>query len=112
MNLRADGSASSDCRTRRGASRLTKWFDGHASLVDGSFFRLLHGEVFRPPASRWLQQPSRSSGVHEQFTLRLFGRGNIHQVEKTLVFHGHEPSLMHPELRRLQPLDNRHERAG
>lgn len=87
--------------------RLTQWFDLHAFLVDARFFQLLGWEVFAPPLLRWTFNPFTCSGTSEQFTRRLFGRGNIYQVVKTLVFHGNEPSVLNPEARALRPLDNR-----
>jgi len=87
--------------------RLTQWFDLHAFLVDARFFQLLGWEVFAPPLLRWRFNPFTCSGTSEQFTRRLFGRGNIYQVVKTLVFHGNEPSVLNPEARALRPLDNR-----
>jgi hypothetical protein len=44
--------------------------------------------------------------VSEQFTLRLFGRGNVYQVEETLAFHGQHASVLNEQARRARPLDN------
>lgn len=89
-----------------GRLQRTQWFDLHAFLVDRRFFELLDYTVFQPWPSRWQGEPSRSSGVSEQFTLRLFGRGNIYQVCDTLAYHGREPSVLNREARQARALDN------
>ena len=86
---------------------LTQWFDLQAFLAHPRFFERLHFDVFPVHARRWRIDPGRSSGVGEQFTLRLYGRANVYQVRETLVYHGALPSLMNPEARRERPLDNR-----
>jgi hypothetical protein len=85
----------------------TQWFDLQAFLAHPRFFECLHFDVFPVHERRWRADPDRSSGVGEQFTLRLFGRANVYQVRETLVFHGGLPSLMNPDARRARPLDNR-----
>ena len=90
-----------------GAWRLTGWFDLQAFLVGPRFFELLSWQVYAPSRGRWRKDARRSSGVGEQFTRRLKGRGSIYQVGRTLVFHGHEASLMNPEARAIRALDNR-----
>lgn len=88
-----------------GRVQLTQWFDLHAFLVDRRFFEQLDYTLFRPLSSRW-QDPARSSGVSEQFTLRLFRRGNIYQVCETLGLHGGVPSVLNAEARHVRPLNN------
>jgi len=85
---------------------LTQWFDLHAFLAGGRFLDSLRYEMFPPWPSRWEGDPSRSSGVSEQFTLRLYGRGNVYQVDESLAFHGRMPSLLNVDARRARPLDN------
>lgn len=89
-----------------GRVQLTQWFDLHAFLVDKHFFELLDYTLFRPWLSRWKNWASRSSGVSEQFTLRLFGRGNIYQVTETLALHGGIPSVLNAEARSARALNN------
>lgn len=89
-----------------GRVQLTQWFDLHAFLVTARFFDCLQYQLFQPWASRWQGEPSRSSGVSEQFTLRLFGRGNIYQVCETLALHGGEPSVLNAEARGRRALNN------
>lgn len=91
----------------RQALRLTRWLDLQAFLAHERFFECLHHEVFPSPASRWARDASRSSGVGEQFTRRLFGRANVYQVRDTLVYHGESPSLMNADARAQRSLDNR-----
>ncbi len=89
-----------------GGVLLTQWFDLHAFLAGPRFFEQLRYQLFRPWPSRWHGDPARSSGVSEQFTLRLFGRGNVYQVEETLAFHGQHASVLNEQARRARPLDN------
>ena len=89
-----------------GHVQLTQWFDLQAFLVSRRFFEHLGHTLFRPWPSRWRGEPSRSSGVSEQFTLRLFGRGNIYQVCQTLALHGGVPSVLNAEARKRRPLNN------
>lgn len=89
-----------------GRVQRTQWFDLHAFLVTARFFECLDYQLFQPWPSRWAGEPSRSSGVAEQFTLRLFGRGNIYQVCQTLALHGGVPSVLNVEARRERALNN------
>lgn len=89
-----------------GKVQRTQWFDLHAFLVTQRFFELLDYRLFQPWPSRWAGEPSRSSGVSEQFTRRLFGRGNIYQVCETLAFHGALPSVLNVEARGRRALNN------
>lgn len=89
-----------------GKLQRTQWFDLHAFLVDARFFALLDYTLFRPWPSRWQGKKARSSGVSEQFTLRLFGRGNTYQVCETLALHGGIPSVLNREARGARPLNN------
>ncbi|HOG28720.1 MAG TPA: hypothetical protein PLN93_01545 [Vicinamibacterales bacterium] len=86
--------------------RLTQWFDLQAFLVEPRFFELLRYQVLAVPAGRWRRRTDASSGVGEQFTRRLWRRGNVYQVVRTLVLHGSEPSLMNPGARSRRALDN------
>jgi hypothetical protein len=92
--------------------QLTQWFDLHAFLAGPRFFEQLRHELFRPYASRWHGDPARSSGVSEQFTLRMFGRGNVYQVAETLAFHGQHASVLNEQARRVRPLDNSSDNAA
>lgn len=85
----------------------TQWFDLQAFLAGPRFFETLRGRVFPVPKARWRRDPTRSSGVGEQFSRRLLKRAGIYQVKETLVFHGGELSLMNPEVRQRVPFDNR-----
>jgi hypothetical protein len=89
-----------------GRVQQTQWFDLHAFLVTRRFFELLDYRLFQPWPSRWQGEPSRSSGVSEQFTLRLFGRGNVYQVRETLALHGALPSVLNAEARGRRALNN------
>lgn len=89
-----------------GRVQLTQWFDLHAFLVTSRFFERLDYRLFQPWPSRWAGEPSRSSGVSEQFTLRLFGRGNVYQVCETLALHGGIPSVLNAEARGRRALNN------
>jgi len=85
----------------------TRWLDLQGFYAVPRFFELLHHRVFPIPLSRWEGEPEKSSGVGEQFTRRLLGRGAIYQVRHTLLFHGGSTSLMNPEARHQNPFDNR-----
>jgi hypothetical protein len=84
----------------------TQWFDLHAFIVAPRFFEALNWRVFRPFPSRFRYRPNWSSGVSEQFTRRLQGRGHIYQVNTTLARHGKEPSLLNVEARASRALNN------
>ncbi|HSR89760.1 MAG TPA: hypothetical protein VLK88_00525 [Gemmatimonadales bacterium] len=86
--------------------RLTQWFDLSGFFVDRALFELLDYRVFPVSESRWEKQ-AYSSGVGEQLTRRVFGRGNVYQTSPALVFHGAHPSEMNPEARAVRALDNR-----
>jgi hypothetical protein len=96
-------------RRSRANGRLwrTQWFDLQAFLAGPRFFELLGDAVFPISDARWKRDPTRSSGVGEQFSRRLLRRGGIYQVKRTLVFHGGETSLMNPEGRARIRFDNR-----
>ena len=53
------------------------------------------------------KDPTLSSGVARQLTLRLSRRASIYQCYPPLVAHGSCPSLMNPEARSQRNLDNR-----
>jgi hypothetical protein len=93
--------------------RLTNWFDLQAFLVDQAFFELLQYRLIPIHANRWKRDPTLSSGVGRQFTVRLRGRGTVYQAWPPLVKHGTEPSVANPEARSRNDLDNRddYERA-
>lgn len=84
----------------------TGWFDLSAFFVDLRFFEQLRFQIFPVPPRRWWLTPSVSSGVGEQLTLRLRFRAHIHQVVKTLVRTGAEPSVMNEAARARRPLSN------
>ena len=90
-----------------GAVRRTQWFDLPAFLVDQRFFELLDYRVFAPDPLRFADGLPRSSGVGEQLTRRLWGRGDVYQVVETLTHHGAHPSVMNADARQLRPMDNR-----
>lgn len=90
-----------------GRLRKTQWFDLHAYLVDGYFLTTLQHRVFPADPLRFRADRSRSSGVGEQFTRRLWGRGNIYQVVETLAYHGAHVSVMNEDSRAGRPFDNR-----
>jgi hypothetical protein len=93
--------------------RLTNWLDLQAFLVDQAFFELLQYRLIPIHANRWKRNPTLSSGVGRQFTLRLRGRATVYQAWPPLVKHGSEPSVANPEARVANDLDNRedYERA-
>ncbi len=82
----------------------TQWFDLAAFLVGAEFFRTLRYRVFPVPATRWRRRLLLSSGVGEQYTLRLFTRGSVYQVREPLLRHGEQPSLMNVEERQRRPM--------
>ena len=84
----------------------TQWFDLHAFIAGPRFFDALDGRLFAPYRWRWVGNPQRSSGVSEQFTLRLQGRGHIFQTNATLAYHGQEPSVLNVEARQARSLNN------
>ncbi len=74
-------------------------------LADRAFFEALSFRVDPIHPHRWRHDPFRSSGVGEQFSVRLHQQGrHVYQVSKSLVEHGQHPSQMHPVLRTHQPL--------
>ncbi|MEY4543949.1 MAG: hypothetical protein RL685_144 [Pseudomonadota bacterium] len=87
--------------------RLTNWLDLQAFLVDQAFFELLEYSLIPIHANRWRRNPSLSSGVGRQLTLRLRGRATTYQAWPPLVKHGSEPSVANPEARNANDLDNR-----
>jgi hypothetical protein len=90
--------------------RLTQWFDLNGFMVDGRFFALLDYKMIPIHPNRWRRRPRISSGVGQQLTRRMFGRGNVYQAAPPLVFHGAYESEMNAEARRRRTLDNRGER--
>lgn len=84
----------------------TQWFDLHAFIVERRFFELLDWRLFEPYPSRWKRDPTKSSGVSEQFTRRLAPRAHIYQVTESLAFHGALPSILNVEARGARPLNN------
>lgn len=90
-------------RVRRyGGLRVTQtqWTDC-MFFTDRRFFGVI------PAINPVVPAPTRgqSSGVGRQISLRLHRGGyTIYQVSKSLVLHGDHESVMHPRIRRLQPL--------
>ncbi|MEY4509774.1 MAG: hypothetical protein RLZZ450_1896 [Pseudomonadota bacterium] len=85
----------------------TQWFDLQAFLVDRAFFELLDYRMVPIHHNRWRRWPRISSGVGQQLTIRLWGRGNVYQTRPGLVLHGAQHSEMNPAARARRPLDNR-----
>lgn len=55
--------------------------------------------------NRFIHNPLISSGVGQQLTQRMNKNGiKIYLPAKSIAMHGDFPSLMHPELRKIQPL--------
>lgn len=88
-------------------ARRTDWFDLQAFLIDRAGLTLLKYWMIPIPPSRWKRDPTISSGVGQQLTLRMAGRGTTFQCHPPLVSHGRALSQMNPEARALRPLDNR-----
>lgn len=86
--------------------RKTQWFDLNAYIAGPRFFDVLDYRVFPVPDARFRRDPTLSSGVGRQLVRRLWGRANIYQVSEPRVYHGKEPSLMNPEARLRDPLNN------
>jgi hypothetical protein len=87
--------------------RLTNWLDLQAFLVDRPFFELLEYRLIPIHGNRWKRDPTLSSGVGRQLTVRLRGRGTVYQAWPPLVQHGSEPSVANREARQENDLDNR-----
>lgn len=90
-------------------ARRTDWFDLQAFLIDRAGLTLLRYWMVPIAPSRWKRDPTISSGVGQQLTQRMAGRGTTYQCNPPLVAHGRSLSHMNPEARALRPLDNRHE---
>jgi hypothetical protein len=88
-------------------ARRTDWFDLAAFMIDRQGLALLRDWVVPVPPGRWRKDPTLSSGVGRQFTLRLFNRAAVVQCEPPLVLHGAAESRMNPQARLLRPMDNR-----
>ncbi len=91
----------------RAQARRTDWFDLQAFLIDRSGLSLLRYWVVPISALRWRRDPTISSGVGQQLTIRMAGRATVYQCDPPLVIHGKAHSQMNPEARTLRPLDNR-----
>lgn len=89
------------------AARRTDWLDLQGYLIDAEGLALLRHRLVPIPARCWRKDPTLSSGVARQLTLRLSRRAPIYQCYPPLVAHGSCPSLMNPEARARRPLDNR-----
>lgn len=88
-------------------ARRTDWFDLQAFLIDRAGLMLLRYWMVPISPLRWKKNPTISSGVGQQLTQRMAGRGTVYQCEPPLVSHGKAESHMNPEARALRPLDNR-----
>lgn len=78
----------------------TQWTDC-LFFTDRRFFRVIPGIDPVVPAPLRGQ----SSGVGRQISLRLHRGGyTIYQASRSLVLHGDHESVMHPRIRRMQPL--------
>lgn len=90
-----------------GTVRLTQWFDLSAYLAFPRGFDAWGHRVFPIDERRWQIDPTCSSGVARQLTRRLYlQRANVYQVASTLVYHGGQPSLLNPERRAIDPMNN------
>lgn len=88
-------------------ARRTDWFDLQAFLIDRAGLSLLRYWMVPISPLRWKKRPTISSGVGQQLTQRMAGRGTVYQCEPPLVSHGKAQSHMNPEARAMRPLDNR-----
>jgi hypothetical protein len=81
----------------------TGWMD-LCFMAQRRFFDALNYTIEPVPES-WTARPDKSSGVGMQLSKRLITKGlYFHQMKRTLVYHGHHASMMHPEEREKHPL--------
>lgn len=92
--------------------RRTQWFDLNGYLIDREVLGILRFRLAPIRPSRWEKDPTLSSGVGQQMTIRLTRRVDIFQCFPPLIFHGRAPSVMNPEARRVRNLDNYHLREA
>lgn len=80
------------------------WVDG-AVLCNRRYFSALGWKLRPVRLTRWSENPLASSGVGQQISLRLSGKGlHMYGVKRSLVAHVGGPSKMNPIERRQNPL--------
>lgn len=81
----------------------TGWID-LCFISTRKYFKALEYSIL-PVHPAWSGHKEKSSGVGLQLSRRLISQNySIYQVKNSLVIHNDHPSVMHPELRKTQPL--------
>ncbi len=79
----------------------TQWND-LCFISEKTFFSELDFKIDEIPLSRWINNPSLSSGVGSQISLKLHNKGkSMYHTKLTLVLHGNHESKMNYEERKL-----------
>lgn len=81
----------------------TGWVD-MGYICTKKYFHLMEYRI-DPVSLKWSGNINRSSGVGMQISKRLYAMNKvIYQVSRSLVAHGDHDSVMHPDLRKKEPL--------
>ncbi|MFW6100150.1 MAG: glycosyltransferase family 2 protein [Bacteroidota bacterium] len=80
------------------------WVELHF-IANRKFFEALDWKVEKPRRPFGKDKSKLSSGVGDYISHKLYDQGlGMYQVTKSLARHGHVPSLMNPEERKINPL--------
>lgn len=109
LNLLQDGRKM--CWTRKprrdhsGTVYATGWVDG--ALICNNAFLTSFGHIPDPGALRWEVDPLAGSGVWQYVSITALKMGaSFFQVKKSLLLHGDHASMMHPEARKIDPINS------
>jgi len=64
--------------------------------------------TIKNPGVNYQTNPQMSSGVGNQLSRNFIGDVNMYLPERSFAYHGNHASMMHPELRKTQPLQSKH----
>lgn len=88
-----------------GTVERTQWLDCNAFLCTSQTVQALGGKLDPISPKRWDKDPTLSSGVGRQISLRLHhGKGKLYRTLHSYVLHMDDQSVMNPEARRKNPM--------
>lgn len=88
-----------------GTVERTQWLDCNAFLCTSAMVKMLDGRLDPIPPKRWKSNPTLSSGVGRQMSVRLTHlKGKIYRTLHSYVLHMDEKSSMNPDVRLKNPL--------
>ena len=87
----------------------SQWIDMVIFICAKQFFEKLEWKINPINPARWINNPELSSGVGQQISIRLHQAGwHLYQIRENICDHINDNSIMHPEVRKKEPLKSSH----